>query len=161
MAKNVKQIEKDSLLQQEELSSVKGSELSSEPPKASKAKEELPETEEDKRTIVIAGRKIVINPIRVLYMRSGNGSIYRLLERYPIIEFLASSAEDLGLDRSGEQLLFDFLVAVFNDSEIVSEIFDDITIEDIYNIIRIYRYVNKIDEKEEERKNLIAKEMSN
>ena len=60
-------------------------------------------------------------------------------------------------ERDGDAIVFDFLVAVFDDAKIVKKYYDDMTSEDIDRIIKIFKRLNKIDEKEEASKNREAK----
>ena len=59
--------------------------------------------------------------------------------------------------RDGLQIIFDFLVAVFDDEQFVRDNFDYMTAADIERILEIYRRINKIEEKEEAAKNREAK----
>lgn len=59
--------------------------------------------------------------------------------------------------RDGLQIIFDFLVAVFDDEQFVRDNFDHMTAADIEKILEIYRRINKIEEKEEAAKNREAK----
>lgn len=67
----------------------------------------------------------------------------------PLNEFLAYEKGVFDKDRDSDQILFDFLIAVFDDSQLVKSHYDDMTAEDIERILEIFGRVNHIDEKEE------------
>ena len=56
-----------------------------------------------------------------------------------------------GLD--GDKKLYDWLVAVTDDEELIREHYDDIDTDTIYRMLEIFRRVNKISEMEEKLKN--------
>ena len=58
-----------------------------------------------------------------------------------------------------DQLLFNFLVAVFDSSEFVRDNYDEMTADEVDRIVKIFGRINHIDEKEEAaRKNREAQE---
>ena len=52
-------------------------------------------------------------------------------------------------NRDADQLLYDFLVAAFDDHELVKEHYDDMDAELIEQVIKIFGRINLIEEKEE------------
>ena len=80
---------------------------------------------------------------------------------YPLPDVLAMDAGVIDTERDGDQIVFDFLVAVFNDSKLVSRYYDDMTADDVDRCVKIFKRLNHIDEKEEAAKNRQAKGMNN
>lgn len=62
----------------------------------------------------------------------------------------------LGDERDGDKALMDWLIAVFDDEEIVVENYDSMDTETIERVLAIFKRINKIDEKEEKAKKLQA-----
>jgi hypothetical protein len=56
-----------------------------------------------------------------------------------------------GLD--GDKKLYDWLVAVTDDEDLIRENYDEIDSDTIYRMLEIFRRVNKISEMEEKLKN--------
>ena len=67
----------------------------------------------------------------------------------PLTEFLAYDKGILDPERDSDQILFDFLVAVFDSGALVTANYDNMTSEDIEHILEIFGRVNHITEKEE------------
>lgn len=61
-----------------------------------------------------------------------------------------------GDERDGDKALMDWLIAVFDDENIVIDNYDEMNTETIERILAIFKRVNKIDEKEEKAKKLQA-----
>lgn len=59
--------------------------------------------------------------------------------------------------RDGDKCLMDWLIAVFDDVDFVIDNYDAMDAEMIEKILGIFKRLNKIDEKEQARKNLTAK----
>lgn len=104
--------------------------------------------------ITICGKQIEIKPTRLFYERNRTATFYRMLDVYPVVDILAMDTVIPGDDRDGDKCVMDWLIAVLDDEEFVLEHYDDITAEDIERLLLIFRRLNKIDEKEQKRKNL-------
>ena len=110
---------------------------------------ELPTLEHEENCIVVGGRKIEIKPTKLKYFRNRTASIYSALKIIPQNEFLAYDKGVFDKERDSDQILFDFLIAVFDDGGIVKANYDDMTAGDIEKILEIFGRVNHIEEKEE------------
>lgn len=108
--------------------------------------------------VTINGQTIEIFPTKIKYQRNRTAAAYRILEIYPLADVLAWDKGVVDPDRDGDQVVFDFLVAVFDNSKLVSRIYDSMTTGDIERILSIFKRLNKIDEKEAAAKNRAAKE---
>lgn len=118
-------------------------------PKAKALDKELPKIEHEENCITLGDRKIEIKPTKLKYFRNRTASIYSALKLVPINEFLAYDKGVFDNDRDSDQILFDFLIAVFDDGSIVKTYYDDMTSEDIERILEIFGRINHIEEKEE------------
>lgn len=118
-------------------------------PKAKALDKELPKIEHEENCITLGDRKIEIKPTKLKYFRNRTASIYSALKLVPINEFLAYDKGVFDNDRDSDQILFDFLIAVFDDGSIVKAYYDDMTSEDIERILEIFGRINHIEEKEE------------
>ena len=92
---------------------------------------------------------VEIKPTKLKYFRNRTASIYSALKLVPLNDFLAYEKGVFDKERDSDQILFDFLCAVFDDGNLVRNYYDDMTSEDIERILSIFGRVNHIDEKEE------------
>lgn len=109
----------------------------------------LPSIEHEENCIQFGERKVEIKPTKLKYFRNRTASIYSALKIVPLNEFLAYDKGVFDKDRDSDQILFDFLIAVFDDGAFVKSHYDDMTTEDIEKILEIFGRINHIDEKEE------------
>ena len=110
---------------------------------------EMPSTLPEENCVMIGDQKVEIKPTKVKYFRNKMASAYNLLKIVPLIEFLQYKQGVLDPKRSGDQLLFDFLIAVFDDSTFVTDNYDQMSTETIEQIVNIFGRINHIVEKEE------------
>lgn len=73
---------------------------------------------------------------------------------YPLVDILAMDTVIPGDDRDGDKCVMDWLIAVLDNEEFVTAHYDEITVEDVEKLLAIFRRINRIDEKEQKRKNL-------
>lgn len=118
-------------------------------PSAKELDKALPNIEHEENCIQLGDRKIEIKPTKLKYFRNRTASIYSALKIVPINEFLAYDKGVFDKDRDSDQILFDFLIAVFDDGALVKTHYDDMTAEDIEKILEIFGRINHIEEKEE------------
>lgn len=109
----------------------------------------LPSIEHEENCIQLGERKIEIKPTKLKYFRNRTASIYSALKIVPLNEFLAYDKGVFDKERDSDQILFDFLIAVFDDGNFVKSHYDDMTTEDIEKILEIFGRINHIEEKEE------------
>lgn len=143
-------------LKSEELDEVPKLKLAPDP---SEEKETVPEpTEEKKETppvipeedcVTIGDKKIQIKPTKLKYFRNKAASAYGIIRAVPLHELLTYDKGVLDEKRDADQLLFDFLVAAFDDSSFVRDNYDNLDAEIIDRIVKIFGRLNHIDEKEE------------
>lgn len=110
---------------------------------------ELPSIEKEENCIMLGDRKVEIKATKLKYFRNRTASIYSALKLVPLNEFLAYDKGVFDKERDSDQILFDFLIAVFDDGNLVKTHYDDMTSDDIEKILQIFGRVNHIDEKEE------------
>ena len=133
-------------------------------PRRQTTKKQLPETQaiqmdtpsvQDKSNyVVLNGKSYEILPTRTKYFRTQWANGHVLLKHYTLSEIFALTQERDGID--GDETIFKFLVAVFDNEDLVKEVYDELDSETLYRICDIFRRVNKIDEIEEHQKNLMA-----
>ena len=113
-----------------------------------------PSTADESCAVTIHGKTYEIQPTRTKYFRTQWANGHVLLKHYTLSEIYALTKERDGLD--GDETIFRFLVAAFDDEELVREIYDELDSQTLYRICEIFRKVNKIYEIEEHQKNLVA-----
>jgi hypothetical protein len=72
---------------------------------------------------------------------------------YPLSDILAMGPKSFGDGLDGDKKLYDWLVAVTDDEDLIREHYDEIDSDTIYRMLEIFRRVNKISELEEKLKN--------
>ena len=112
-------------------------------------KTELPSDVDEKNCVTIDGKKYEIKPTKLKYFRNKAASGYGLIKAVPIHEFLTYGKGVLDADRDADQLMYDFLVAAFDDSIFVRNHYDDLDADIVEQVIKIFGRLNHIDEKEE------------
>lgn len=138
-------------------------------PKANTSQKEVPQETELNRAmppevnpencVTINDEVIEIKPTKIKYQRNRTAAAYRILDIYPLADILAWDKGIVDPERDGDQIVFDFLTAVFDNAKLVTRIYDNMTTGDIERILKIFKRLNKIDEKEEAAaKNRAAKE---
>ena len=130
-------------------------------PEGSPPKEEMPSDFIEENCVVIGGKKIEIKPTKLKYFRNKAASAYGVIKAVPIHELLTYGKGAFDETRSADQLLYDFLVSVFDDPAFVRVNYDELDADVIEKIIKIFGRINHIDEKEEAiRKNREAQEQA-
>lgn len=114
----------------------------------------LPQVGVPENTVIIGGQLIEIRPTKLKYQRNRTAAFYKILEMYPVADILAMEAGTFGDDRDGDKALMDWLIAVFDDTDLVTEHYDEMDTDLIEQLLTIFRRVNRIDEKEQKLKNL-------
>lgn len=118
-------------------------------PKASDLKNTIPSTAIEANCVDVNGKVVEIKPTKLKYFRNRSASIYNVLKIVPLTEFLAYEKGVFDPERDSDQILFDFLVAVFDDEDLIHDNYDDINTDTIEKILEIFGRINHINEKEE------------
>lgn len=118
----------------------------------------LPPTENESNIVSIGKRRYSIKPTKLRYQRDRTAFFYHILDLYPLPDILAMDRGIVDPERDGDKCLFDWLVAVFDSSKIVSEIYNEMDSATIYRLLEIFKRVNRINEQGEKAKNLQSKE---
>ena len=113
---------------------------------------ELPEIGVPENTVKIGAQLIEIRPMKLKYIRNRTAAFRHILEMYPLSDILAME-NGFGDGRDGDKALYDWLVAVLDNEDIVRENYNDIDSETIYKILTIHRRIEKVDELETKLKN--------
>lgn len=116
-------------------------------PEQTPPKEEMPSDVNMENAVIIDGKPVEIKPTKLKYFRNKTTSSYGYLKAIPLHEFLAYDKATIGKDP--DQMLYDFLVAAFDDSTFVRDHYDEMTADDVERVIKIFGRINHIDEKEE------------
>ena len=127
-------------------------------PEAKPLDKEMPPAIKPENIVTINGQDFEIKPTKVKYQRNRTVAAYHILDNYPLPDILAMDKGIIDPDRDGDEIVYDFLTAVFDNSEIVNRFYDDMDTETVDRILKIFKRLNKIDEKEEQAKNREAKE---
>ena len=118
-------------------------------PDPSPQKEEMPSDLNEENCVTVGGQKIEIKPTKLKYFRNKAASAYGIIKAVPLHEFLTYEKGILDPKRDADQLLYDFLVAVFDDSAFVRDHYDDLDADTVDRICKIFGRINHVDEKEE------------
>lgn len=123
-------------------------------PQESPEKEEMPSDKPEDNCVEINGKKIEIKPTKLKYFRNKTASAYNLLKTYPLSDVIIMGKGIVDEYRDGDQVVYDFLVAAFDNAEFVREVYNDIDADQVEKIVTIMGRLNHIDEKiEAQRKN--------
>lgn len=123
-------------------------------PEPSEPKNELPPTVDPENCIVLNGKAYEIKPTKLKYFRNKAASGYGVIKTVPIHELLTIGKGVVDNKRDADMLLFDFLIAAFDDPDFVRDNYDEMTADDVEKVVKIFGRLNHIDEKEEQvRKN--------
>lgn len=140
-------------------------------PEETKEKEDIPEESPEKKDmpldikeencVEVNGEKIEIKPTKLKYFRNKSASGYGIIKAVPVYELFKYEKGVLDPERSADQLVYDFLVASFNDSSFVRDNYNEMDAEMLDRVVKIFGRINHIDEKEEAaRKNKEAQEQA-
>ena len=127
----------------------KGSTFLGEIPVESILKDTKPSDNIESNCVVVDGQKIEIKPTKLKYFRNKAASGYAIIKAVPLPELLTYEKGVIDKERDADQLLYDFLVAVFDDSTFVRSHYDEFDADLIDKVCKIFGRVNHIDEKEE------------
>ena len=118
-------------------------------PEVSPEKEEKPSDLLEENCVMVGDQKIELKPTKLKYFRNKAASAYGIIRAIPLHEFLTYGKGVLDEHRDADQLLYDFLVAAFDNSTLVRDNYDNLDAETIDRICKIFGRLNHIDEKEE------------
>lgn len=126
-----------------------GSTFLGEIPVESILKDTKPSDNIESNCVVVDGQKIEIKPTKLKYFRNKAASGYAIIKAVPLPELLTYEKGIIDKERDADQLLYDFLVATFDDSTFVRDHYDEFDADLIDKVCKIFGKVNHIDEKEE------------
>ena len=109
----------------------------------------MPSDNNENNCVIVDGQKIEIKPTKLKYFRNKGASGYGIIKAVPLHELLTYGKGVVDKERDADQLLYDFLVAAFDDSTFVRDHYDNMDAETVEQVIRIFGRINYIDEKEE------------
>ena len=118
-------------------------------PEITPEKEEKPSDVIEENCVTIGDKKIELKPTKLKYFRNKAASAYSIIKAIPLQELLTYGKGVLDPTRDADQLLYDFLVAAFDDKIFVRDHYDDLDADIIDQIVKIFGRINHIDEKEE------------
>lgn len=123
-------------------------------PALSPEKQEMPSDYKEENCVVIDGNIIEIKPTKLTYFRNQSAATYNALKNIPLTEIFGIKKGVLDPNRDGDQIVYDFLVAVLDDKELVRDKYNEFDADQIERMIQIFGRINHIDEKyETQRKN--------
>lgn len=132
----------------------KESQLNTRELEATSEKSEMPSDYIKENCVEIDGKIIEIKPTKVAYFRNKAASTYNIMKNVPLTELFGIKKGVLDESRDGDQIVYDFLVAAFDDKEFVRDKYNDLTADQIEQVVQIFGRLNHIEEKyESQRKN--------
>lgn len=128
--------------------------LSKEEPSVSEMNKEMPSNVNIENCVEIDGKLYEIKPTKLKYFRNKMAAAYNVIKAIPLSEFLTYDKGVIDPEKDADQILYDYLVAAFDDPDFVHEHYEDMTADDVEKVINIFGRLNHIEEKEEKaRKN--------
>jgi len=125
-----------------------------ETPDETPPKVEMPLDVNEENCVTVNGKLIELKPTKVRYFRNQTASTYNILKTIPLSELLTINKGIIDERRDGDQILYDYLVAAFDDSEFVRDNYDNLDADQVERVIKITGRLNHIEEKiEAQRKN--------
>ena len=125
-----------------------------ETPSEPELNKEMPSDTIPENCVKINNELVELKPTKLKYFRNKMALNYGLIKAVPLNEFLAYGKGTIDQTKDADQILYDFLVAAFDDSTFVRDNYDEMTADDVERVIQIFGRLNHIDEKEEKaRKN--------
>ena len=121
-------------------------------PDAGIKQRDMPAIGTPENTVKIGDRLIEIKPMKLKYVRNRTAAFRHILELYPLSDILAME-NTFGDGRDGDKALYDWLVAVTDDEELIRENYDEIDTDIVYRLLAIHRRIDKVDEMEAKLKN--------
>ena len=129
-------------------------ELTKEQPEVSEMNREMPAKVNMENCVEIDGLLYEIKPTKLKYFRNKMAGAYNVIKAIPLNELLTYDVGVLDPEKDADQILFDFLVAAFDDADFVTDHYEDMTADDVEKVVSIFGRLNHIDEKAEQaRKN--------
>lgn len=119
---------------------------------------ELPPTYNPENVITVGKESIEIKPTKLKYQRDRTAAFYRVIDMYPLPDILAMDEGIIDPERDGDKAVFDWCIAATDNPKFVSRHYDEMDTEVIDRLLKIFKRLNKIDEKDEQAKNRMAKE---
>lgn len=99
--------------------------------------------------VMFGSREIEIKPTKMKYQRNRSAAFYTIIENYPMAEIAAIGKGYFDEERDGDKCVYDWLVAVTDDPELVREEYNNIDTGTIEQLLEIFLRLNKIGEKRE------------
>jgi len=125
-------------------------------PDTKQKKRELPAVGIPENTVRIGDQLIEIKTTKVKYQRNRTALFYKVLDNYSLVDVLGYDVGVFDPERDGDKCVMDWLIAATDNEQLIVDNYDDMDTETIERILDIFKRVNKIDEKDEKRKNLEA-----
>jgi hypothetical protein len=104
--------------------------------------------------ITVEGKLIEIKPTLLKYFRNNSVGMFRLLETIPLSEIFRMTEEKSGID--GDAGVLTFISAVLDDAKLAKRIYDKMDAGELMKLIKIFKRLNGIEEREEKQKNVLA-----
>lgn len=116
-------------------------------PNANSENVPLPNEGKQENMVQFGKRLIEIKPTKLKYQRDHTAALYHVLKQMPLVQFLAMPDDFLeaqGDKRSPDKMLFDWLIAVTDDVNVVRENYDELDTDTIDKCLEIFCRLNKI-----------------
>lgn len=121
-------------------------------PKITNKKMATPKIGDPQNVVRFGDIEIELKPTKIKYQRDRTAAFYRVLKQMPLVDILALQDGILDPERSSDKMLFDWLIAVTDDSKIVTANYDKLDSESIYKILEIFCRLNHIPDEEKKQK---------
>ena len=118
-------------------------------PEQTAEKTEKPSEVKEENCVTFNGKKVEIKPTKLKYFRNKAASGYNAIKALPIQELLTYPKGELDETRDADQLVYDFLIAAFDDPVFVRDNYDEFDAEFLNKVVDIFGRINGIEEKKE------------
>lgn len=116
----------------------------------------LPPANNPDNMFVCDGVEMEIKPTRLYYQRNGVAAFYRVLKTFPLPYIFQLPDDYFDAKRTPTKCLMDWVSAVVDNPDFTKKHFDNMTSADIYRLLELFLRLNKIEEMEQQVKNLEA-----
>ena len=125
-------------------------------PAAAMENKPLPKVGNPENTVLIGETPIEIKPTKLKYLRNGTANLYKLMDRVPLSDIMMIGEYGFGEDdsRDGDKAVMDWLIAATDNEELIVAHYDNMDVGQIYQILEIFKRINKFAEKEDNLKNV-------
>jgi len=128
-------------------------------PEETETQKEMPIIGHEENMVQFGKKLIEIKPTKIKYQRDHTAALYYILKQMPVMQFL-SLPDDFfkktGDDRTPDKMLFDWLIALTDDVNLVVENYNELDASLIEKCLEIFCRLNKIEDEKKGQAQMIT-----